>query len=122
MGSALNIAFKQAEAQGATRIERLGLRIGALSSVVPDALEFAFEALKKDTVASEAVLDVEFVPLRLYCSACDVEFEPERYEYACARCGNLETQIRAGRELDVMFVEVSTEGADCEPGSPALDG
>ena len=38
------------------------LRIGALSGVVPEALEFAFEALRPGTLAEKAELAIESVP------------------------------------------------------------
>ena len=43
------------------------MRVGAFSGVVPDALEFAFEVLKHDTPAETATLEMEVIPLRIYC-------------------------------------------------------
>lgn len=115
MDSALQIALSQAKEQGATRIHRLGMRVGALSGVVPDALEFAFTVLKRDTIAESASLEVEYVPLRLRCAACNVEFEPEAVRYDCPTCGTQETEIRGGQELDVVLIELSVEEDNEEP-------
>lgn len=109
MQSALEIAIERAQRMGAHSISALGLRVGELSGVVPDALEFAFEALKQDTPAQSAKLVVETVPLVLYCSPCDREFTPDGYWYECPTCHNRRTEIRQGRELDVTYVELSLE-------------
>ncbi len=122
MQSALEIALVRAEEQGATRIHRIGLRVGALSGVVPEALEFAFEVLKQDTLAAGADLEVEYVPLRVYCPKCKQEFAPDGFWYACPDCGETQTEVRRGQELDVMRVELSGEENEIETGSGALDG
>ena len=70
MQSALSLALNQAQQAGAARVHMIRLRIGALSGVVPDALEFAFEALTPGTMAEGARLAVEHVPARFWCAAC----------------------------------------------------
>jgi hydrogenase nickel incorporation protein HypA/HybF len=130
MQSALDIALEWAERQGAQQIHRLGLRVGRMAGVEPDALDFAFEVLKEGTAAECATLDVEYVALRIHCPTCDREFTTDGFCYACPDCGSIHTEIRQGRELDVMYVEVSSaestgaelEGANHGGNIRALDG
>lgn len=122
MQSALDIALEWAERQGAERIHRLGLRVGALSGIVPDALEFAFEALRLDTPAETARLEIEYIPIRIYCPACDREFTMDDFWYLCPDCDNTQTEIRQGRELEITFVELSREGREQEANAGAVDG
>ena len=122
MQSALDIACEWAERHGANRISCLCLRVGALSGVVPEALEFAFEALKQETPAETARLEVEYVPLLLYCPDCRHEFTTDGYEYLCPDCGRLDTEIRQGRELEVARVELVAEGANDGADAGAVDG
>ena len=68
MQSALSLALDQARHAGARRVHTIRLRIGALSGVVPDALEFAFEALAPGTAAEGAKLAIEAVPARFWCA------------------------------------------------------
>ncbi len=107
MQSALDIAVDHAKRQGAQRIHLIKLRVGALSGVVPDALEFAFDITTQGTMAEGAKLDIERVPAACYCPACDIEFEPEHTFYECPRCKSLDVKVRRGRELDVASLEVS---------------
>ena len=122
MQSTLDIAFEWAARNGADRIHRLGMRVGALSGVVPDALQFAFDVLKHDTPAETAQLEVEYVPLRIYCAACAREFTSDGFSTMCTDCGTFDTEIRQGRELEIAFVELSTEGETHGVHARALDG
>ena len=106
MQSALSIALEQARQAGATRVHSIRLRIGALSGVVPDALEFAFEALTPGTAAEDAKLAIEHVPARFWCAACKREFEAEDMLAECPGCHALSGDIRAGREMEVASLEI----------------
>lgn len=115
MKSTLDIALEWAERQGAEQIHRLGMRVGALSGVVPDALDFAFEVLKQDTLAHAACLEVEQVPIRIYCPACEQEFTMSDYWYMCPECENMQTEVRQGQELEIAFVEISAAPQNTDP-------
>jgi hydrogenase nickel incorporation protein HypA/HybF len=109
MQSVFEIAFTRLRQEKATRIHRLRLRVGALSGVVPEALQFAFEALKEDTPAAKASLDVDYLPVRLVCSRCDLEFGADDFADLCPTCGSPHSSVRQGRELDVVSLEMSRE-------------
>jgi hydrogenase nickel incorporation protein HypA/HybF len=106
MQQVLDVALREAEAHGGKEIHAIRLRVGVMSGVVPEALEFAFEALRGDTPARGARLVLERVPAVCYCPACNEEFGVENFVYACPRCGELSGELRAGRELEVASIEV----------------
>lgn len=106
MQSALSLALEQARQAGASRIHEIRLRIGALSGVVPDALEFAFEALVPGTAAEGARLAVEHVPARFWCAACQREFQSEDLFSDCPDCHTPSGELRAGREMEVASLEI----------------
>jgi len=105
--SMLDLAFEQAQNQRATHIHQLNLRIGAIAGVVPEALEFAFSACIAGTIASDAKLEIEWIKARCYCPSCDADFTPLNWVYVCPRCDRLSDQIRQGRELQLVSLEVS---------------
>jgi hydrogenase nickel incorporation protein HypA/HybF len=106
MQSVLEIAFAKTRDAGASRIERLKLRVGDLSGVVPEALQFAFEAASPGTAAQGAELELERVPAECWCEHCGLDFRPEDIIYACPKCGEISTQIETGRELELVSLEV----------------
>ena len=104
---ALKMVLERQRAAGAARVHAVTLRIGALAGVVPEALEFAFDALKEGTPAAEARLTIEHLPLICYCAACNKEFTARASSYRCPDCGQASRDIRQGRELDLAAIEVS---------------
>jgi hydrogenase nickel incorporation protein HypA/HybF len=106
MQNALDMALQQARQAGAQRVHTIRLRIGTLSGVVPDALEFAFEALRPGTEAEGASLAIEQVPARFWCSACGREFQSEDLIAECPDCHKLSGELRAGREMELASLEI----------------
>lgn len=88
------------------RIIAVGVRIGELSGVDPDALSFGFEVLSKDTALEGSVLKIDFRKRKQSCSACGREFETDAMLTACPDCGNPETVCIAGDELDIAYIEL----------------
>lgn len=106
MESALDTALDQARQAGAARLHVLRLRIGTLSGVVPEALEFAFETLAQGTLAEGGRLDIERVPARFWCRTCAREFESENLFAECPACANPSRELRSGRELEIASLEI----------------
>lgn len=107
MQSALQVALEQAGREGAARIHRVGLRIGALSGVVPEAIEFAFDLVVRGTIAEGADLELEAVPVSCSCKGCGLEFHPDELCFECPRCLRPDASLLRGRELELAFLEVS---------------
>lgn len=91
---------------GGGRVTKIGLRIGAISGVEPDALSFGIEALTKATPFEGVVLEIEQPKRRQRCTACAHEFGPDGFVVACPACGDPSSECVAGKELDVTFFEV----------------
>lgn len=91
---------------GARRVLRVGVRVGEISGVNADALEFCFGMTTKDTELDGASLDLERVPVRFRCSACGEEFAAADFTVACPSCGSSETRMVAGDELAISYLEL----------------
>ncbi|MFH0907982.1 MAG: hydrogenase maturation nickel metallochaperone HypA [bacterium] len=105
--SALALALDHAQKKGARKIIEVRMQIGALTGVVEEAFEFAFDALAENTMAAGAELVIEHVPIVCYCCRCECEFETNAYAYQCPDCGEASTEVRRGRELNLVSMEVS---------------
>jgi hydrogenase nickel incorporation protein HypA/HybF len=107
MQSALCLALDTARQNGAECVQILRMRVGALSGVVPEALEFAFETLRQNTPAAQATLVIERIPATCWCGACQTEFESLDMMFDCPKCGVLATELRRGRELDLVSIDAT---------------
>lgn len=107
MAEALEMATAEAVRAGGSRIHRLRLRVGALSGVVPEALEFAFAALAPGSAADQARLEIEPVPAVAWCAPCRATFPAGDGGERCPGCRRPPTTLRQGLELELASVEVS---------------
>ncbi|MFP4229266.1 MAG: hydrogenase maturation nickel metallochaperone HypA [Salinivenus sp.] len=103
----VRIAEREAKNAGATDIRGIRLEIGALSGVVRDALEFAFDVAAKDSMLEGAELTIDEVPVVVFCADCDAEHElPSPPRFRCPGCGTRTGDIRQGRDLDIASLEI----------------
>lgn len=117
MQSTLQTVARVAEQNNLGRLSCIGLRVGVLSGVVPEALQFAFEVLRSGTVAADAKLQIEIVPARFWCENCQVEFELAQFEFECARCGGPMVLRGGGTALELAFVEGENTVAQHNPAN-----
>ncbi len=101
----LSTAIAVAKEKSATRIVEVRISVGELTEVVEDALQFAFESLKRDTIAEDATLAVTHVPALSRC-ICGAEFEHDRFSITCPECDNFACELIQGRELRIDSIEV----------------
>jgi hydrogenase nickel incorporation protein HypA/HybF len=109
--SLVDLATNAATDAGEDRpIEAVHIRVGDLAGVVIDALEFCWEVATRDTPCQGARLEVEAVAVRVSCPSCHQESELEApHAFRCAHCGTPTAQVVAGRELDLVSLEISDD-------------
>jgi len=104
--SIVDSALEQAAAHGGRRVLRVGVRVGELSGVAIDALQFCFGMTVKDTELDGATLEPEAVPVVYRCAACAHEFRPVEFLAQCPSCGSAGASMIAGDELGLTFLEL----------------
>lgn len=104
--SILEAVRKERERLNHARITKVGVRIGELAGVDPDALSFGFEVLVKGTDLEPLALEIEFKARRQECSQCKHVFTVADYKVDCPSCGSRETRCIGGEELDLAYLEV----------------
>ncbi len=92
--------------QGAARILRVGLQIGALSGVEPHALRMAFPIATEHAGLGEIDLDMEIVQSRVECLQCGHAFSPSDMFFICEKCDSTEVEIKSGRELQICSLQI----------------
>jgi len=108
VASVFDVLEGKARELGASRVSAVVLKVGAMSGVVPDLLESAFETYKEGTLAGQARLEIVVVPVRLRCPDCGGDTVREDADFSCAACGSRRVEIVEGRELVVERIELET--------------
>lgn len=102
----LEIIEAEARPYKGARVTRVMLRIGKLSTVVPEALRFAFEVVTKGGIAEGAILQIEEVPTKIHCHVCQETFITEDPFLICPKCGGCDCELVSGRELEIEAMEI----------------
>jgi hydrogenase nickel incorporation protein HypA/HybF len=87
------------------KISSVTLSVGKMRQVVPVAMDMAFEAITKGTLAEGAKLQLEFVPIRMKCASCKSEFDVESHVYICPGCESGLLELIEGQELLIKSME-----------------
>jgi hydrogenase nickel incorporation protein HypA/HybF len=103
----VEVALDRAAAASARRIERVTVRVGAESGVVPEVIVFAFDVATRGTLAEGADLQIEEIALACFCAACELEFAPADALHECPRCHRLGAQVRRGHEFELAALEIT---------------
>jgi len=103
------IMEQKAKEKEAKKITFVKLKVGALSGAVPDLLETAFDIYKKDTMSSDAKLEIEIVPLTLKCEECGAVMEKDDLILNCDQCGSTKLETLAGTDLYLEKMELEVD-------------
>ena len=95
--------------EGATRVIRVAVSVGALAGVDREAFEFAFECATQESPAEGAELEYTAVPLTVRCRACGRDSAPDILYVRCGACGSADVEITGGRDFLLKSVDVDLD-------------
>ncbi len=90
---------------------KVGVRVGEMAAIDPEALRFCFEAMILETDLASIELAIEVCPRRHRCLACGREFVVHDYDCSCPKCSSLGTTCISGDELELAYLEVEQYGS-----------
>jgi len=103
----VEIASQSAVEAGAARVKAVHLRLGALSGVARDALEFCYEIATADTMLEHSKLIVKDLPVLVFCPTCQKVVELATVQkFWCPQCDTPTGDIRQGREFEIESIEI----------------
>jgi hydrogenase nickel incorporation protein HypA/HybF len=119
--SLVDLAIKNA---GGNPIVSLKVRVGPLSGVVTDSLDFCFDFVRQNTLAENAVIIYDRAPVSIRCKSCSAAVPVEQadgqpgheivyqaMEKGCPICGSSSLDVAGGMEFQLVEIEVSDQGA-----------
>lgn len=89
------------------QVKEVRLRVGVLSGVIEDSLQFCYELAIEDTPLAGSKLVVKTLPVVMHCERCNADVELESLQsFRCPQCGEPASEMRQGRELEVDSIEI----------------
>lgn len=104
--SIMGIVLESLPAKNEKRVKIVRIKVGKLVAVVPDSLEFCFEAITTGTPLEGAKLQIEHSEIALQCRDCGKESKVVSLNFYCPYCNSKEIEIVSGNELYVSAIEI----------------
>ena len=92
-------------------VRTIHVRIGQLRQIVPDTLVYCWDLVSADTALAGSRLEVESIPARIRCRACDRTAElGDLPVFACGGCKGIDVEVVSGEEFLITALDLA-EGA-----------
>ncbi len=104
--SIVEIAEQNARDNQAQKVLSVTVEVGSLSGVVPESLEFCFEACSNGTLLEGAKLLVELIQAQARCCDCGQQFPLKELLGCCPRCDSAASDLLSGEEMRVKEMEI----------------
>jgi hydrogenase nickel incorporation protein HypA/HybF len=105
--SIVETVLQEIERKKLPHVQTIAMRIGALSGVDPEALQFGFDSIISGTPLGNTKLEIEQVPVQGKCRNCNNEFAIQDFSFACPTCQSGQIDVTRGDELDITYLEVA---------------
>ena len=104
--SILEIVQQSVPEEEKTAVRKVRIRVGQLSGVVPDSLDFCFSVIVGETQMRQASLAIEQVPTITKCRDCSNRFPIEDLAFICPICRGTNLELVSGKELEIVEIEL----------------
>ena len=94
-----------AKVNGLKEIDEIEVETGFLRQVIPEVMQEAFLAVRRETIAQNATLKiVEIAPLS-ECNICKKQFEPQLNDFLCPECQKAGVKVLKGDEIILKSIQ-----------------
>jgi hydrogenase nickel incorporation protein HypA/HybF len=99
------IVLEVSEKEKLSVVTGVDISFGRMIQVVPEIFEFAFRECVRGSIAGDAKLNIEILPVRIRCRRCNEEMELGDLWFICNKCGSADLDIIHGKEMFVKSIE-----------------
>ncbi len=92
----------------AIEVRAIRVQIGPLAGVEPDLLQHAYLVARAGTLAQDARLVIDRLPIRVHCDRCGKDSQATASSLVCLHCGDWHTRLASGDEMLLASVEFAT--------------
>jgi hydrogenase nickel incorporation protein HypA/HybF len=91
---------------GGRPVTSVQVTVGALRQIVPDALTFCWDVVRRQPLLEDSRLEIDHVPGVIECAACSVRSTLTEFVLRCPACGNGLVTVVSGEEFLVTSIEL----------------
>jgi hydrogenase nickel incorporation protein HypA/HybF len=93
-----------AERNRLTKIDKIVLQIGELSSMIPRYIEACYPAAAEGTILQDTKLEIEVLPGNAICRKCNKVFNLIENNNKCPHCKSRDWEILCGKEFMIKEI------------------
>lgn len=91
-------------------ISAVTIQVGALTGLVPEALQFSWDMATENSKLQGSKLSIEWVDAAGFCPECQAERTITNLQsFRCPVCRSPIQQITGGNELEILTMEVQSD-------------
>jgi hydrogenase nickel incorporation protein HypA/HybF len=99
------IVIETARRENLSKVTRVNVSFGQLTQIVHGIFEIAFAETVRNTIAENAEVKIEIVPVKMKCMNCGSDFQLKENRFSCIFCSSSEIGILNGNELFIKSIE-----------------
>jgi hydrogenase nickel incorporation protein HypA/HybF len=99
------IVLETAKREKLSKVTKVNISFGVLVQIVPDIFIFAFSETVRNSIAMDAEVNIEIVPVKMICKKCGNDFGVEENRFVCGNCSSTDLEIIHGKELFIKSIE-----------------
>jgi hydrogenase nickel incorporation protein HypA/HybF len=104
--SILKIVNEEAARHNVFKVTKIKIKMGVLSDLLPECINYYFEIISKNTVSEDAVIEIEKLPLKIRCNSCNAVSNIGIKHFRCPVCNSQDLKIIGGNEFYIDSMEV----------------
>ncbi len=101
-----DIVLEKLKEHKASKVSKIKLMIGELTTIVPEALKFALEIVSDKTAMQGAKIQIKTVKTKVKCLKCKRKFKAVDFDYACRACKSQDVRIIEGKEMIIKTIDM----------------
>ena len=105
----IDVAVQTIPSENYHLVKAIRISIGEFCNIIPDSLLFCYNSLIDSSPILNCRLEIESIPLTVYCSSCNVNIEIKQPNFFCSKCGGTDIKIVSGQELSIKEIELEDD-------------
>jgi hydrogenase nickel incorporation protein HypA/HybF len=109
--SILTAVIEKSEENHAKKVTKVIIEIGKMAMLNSEQLTFLLDVLTEDTIANEAEIIIEEIPIEIECPKCGFtgqidseDFDPYTPIAICPECKNFKVNVLNGKDVIVKNI------------------
>lgn len=90
-------------------VDKVNLKVGLLSNVLINSLEFSYNSIIENTPLKNSRLDIEVIPIKISCNDCSAITITNDFIFSCPECKSSAINVIGGNEMIISSIQLKEE-------------